>query len=94
MYYWWLGTFAAASIAAAAYAQYRIERYTAGTAKIWLTRVVLIAIGIALGYVLATSDPHTHGAAAVFLFLIGLGLVHFPAAFILMVKRGRGSGKS
>ena len=85
---------AVALLAAAGYAQYRIPRHTAGTMKILLTRAILIAVGIALGYVMSRNNADAHGSAALLLFLIGFGLVHLPAAFILFIKRERGSGKS
>jgi hypothetical protein len=77
----------------AAYAQFQIPRYTAGRSAVWLTRALLIATGSAFGYVAAitySADP----ALATLAFLVAFGAVHFPAAFILFVKRERGSGKS
>jgi uncharacterized membrane protein len=68
--------------------------HTAGTMKILLTRAILIAVGIALGYVISRNNADAHGSAALLLFLSGFGLVHLPAAFILFIKRERGSGKS
>ena len=84
---------AVVSVAVAAYAQTRIPRFTAGRAKTALTRSVLIVIGIAFGYVCSWPYAADRGAALL-AFLIGFGAVHFPAAFILFVKRERGAGKS
>jgi tellurite resistance protein TehA-like permease len=83
---------AAAFIAAAGYAQYRIPAHTATPANAWLVRAVLALVGIALGYVgsLYAQDP----AGALVAFLAGFGVVHFPAAVILFIKRARGTGKS
>lgn len=91
---WWLSILAVLLVAATAYAQYEIERYTAGKAKTWLTRAMLLAIGLALGYVLAKSGHILHEPTGLLLFLIGLGMVHLPASFILFFKHERGSGKS
>jgi hypothetical protein len=80
-------------IAAAGYAQLQIPRYTAARLRVLLTRAILIATGIALGYVPAviyTKDP----LIALLIFLIGFGVVHVPAAFILFIKRERGAGKT
>jgi hypothetical protein len=84
---------AAALLAAAVYAQLRVSRYTAGTAKITFIRAVLLVVGIAFGYVAARPYGAELGPR-VLAFLIGFGAVHFPAAFILFVKGRRGSGKS
>ena len=91
---WWLSILAALLVAATAYAQFQIERYTAGKGKSWLTRALLLAVGIALGYVMWKSEGPLHGPSGLLLFLIGLGLVHLPASFILFIKQLRGSGGS
>lgn len=78
-------------LAIAAYAQSRIPSYTASRAGIVVSRVVLIVMGLAFGYV-ATFGYE--GLRAVVAFLIGFGAVHFPAAFILFVKGRRDSGKT
>jgi hypothetical protein len=79
--------------AIAAYAQYQVPRFTAGSRKVMLTRAVLIAVGVAFGYLSAASFPNDLSSALP-AFVIGFGIVHFPAAFILFVKRERGSGRS
>ena len=84
---------AALLLAAAAYAQLRIPYFTSTRAGVVVTRTVLVAVGLASGYVSARVYPHD-GVRAVLAFLIGFGAVHFPAAFILLVKAQRGSGKS
>lgn len=43
---------------------------------------------------MSKSDSPLHGASGLLLFLIGLGLVHLPASFILFIKQLRGSGRS
>ena len=89
----WMTALASVMIAAAAYAQLNIPRYTADAKRVVMTRSILIAVGIAVGYVCAASylDSWLHGLVA---FLIGFGAVHGPAAVILWIKRKRGAGKS
>lgn len=85
--------FAVFFVALAAYAHWLLPRYTAGKTRLRLTRAILIATGLAFGYVsatLSTTDPITRTLA----FLIGFGVVHAPAAVVLYVKKARGSGKT
>jgi hypothetical protein len=79
-------------LAAAVYAQSRIARYTRSPGNATAMRVVLAAIGIALGYI-ATRFAETP-FLAVLSFAIGFGLPHVPAAFILFFKRESGAGRS
>lgn len=77
----------------AAYAQYAIPAHTAGSGRTALTRSLLAAIGVALGFVSAAvffDDP----PLSLLAFLAGFGLVHFPAALILFFKHYRGEGRS
>ena len=80
-------------LAAAGYTQVNIPRYTAGSSKVLLTRVVLIVVGIAFGLVTASIYPGSD-ALALLAFLIAFGTVHAPAAVILLIKGQRGAGKS
>jgi hypothetical protein len=89
----WNFFLAALLLATAGYAQYRIPFHTAGATRSAVTRGVLLAIGIAFGYVSAVSSG-AQGGLALIMFFIGFGLVHAPAAFILFIKRQRGSGAS
>jgi hypothetical protein len=84
---------AALTVAAAIYAQAQIPRFTAGAGKIALTRAVLIALGIAVGWVSASAFAHGRLLAAL-AFVAGFGIVHVPAAFILLLKRSRGAGRT
>jgi hypothetical protein len=79
-------------VAAAAYAQHRVRFHTAGRRRVLLARGVLAAVGVALGYVLASYAPD--GALSIVAFVEGFGLVHFPAAVILFLKRARGEARS
>jgi cytochrome bd-type quinol oxidase subunit 2 len=86
---------AAIGLALATYAQLQIPRYTATRSATLLTRAILIAVGIAFGAVAVL--PYAAAADVLrtaLIFLCAFGAVHFPAAFILFVKRERGSGKS
>ena len=80
-------------MALATYAHIQIPRFTAGRGHVVAARGVLIATGIGLGVVSAAisaaDTPH-----ALLVFLIGFGAVHIPAAFILLIKQARHSGKS
>jgi hypothetical protein len=84
---------AALMLAAAAYAQMQIPRFTAGSGKIALTRAVLAVLGIAVGGLSVAIYAH-EGIFAVLAFAAGFGVVHVPAAFILLIKRSRGAGKT
>jgi hypothetical protein len=84
---------AAAAVAAAAYTHAALPRYTAGARNVFITRTVLAAVGLASGLV-AVAVYSGERLPWPFAFLIGFGTVHVPAAFILLIKRSRGSGKS
>jgi hypothetical protein len=84
---------AAVLMISAVYAQTHLSRYTAGSGKLMLTRAILVATGLAFGFVSAAvyaGDP----VRAVLASLIGFGAVHFPAALILFIKQERREGKS
>ena len=75
------------------YAQMQIPRYTADAGRVLFTRGVLIVTGLAFGFMSATVYPLDLGHA-VLNFLIAFGLVHVPAAFILLIKGSRHAGKT
>ncbi|HEX2197962.1 MAG TPA: hypothetical protein VHG88_04970 [Burkholderiales bacterium] len=77
----------------AGYAQYRLPRHTARRSNVLATRALLVAVGIAFGYVIAATYG-TDYASRLLAFLAGFGAVHLPAAVILFVKRARGEGRS
>jgi hypothetical protein len=83
---------AAVLVALAAYAQINVARFTASPAAATATRIVLLAVGAALGYI-ATGVAETPLLAFLY-FVIGLGLPHVPAAFIVFFKTMSGAGKS
>lgn len=79
-------------LALAAYAQYSIPAHTLA-GRVALTRALLAAIGVAFGFAMALGyrgEP----ALGLLAFLVGFGMVHFPAALILFFKHCRGEGRS
>lgn len=83
---------AAVLVALAAYAQYTIPAHTRA-GRVALTRALLAGIGIAFGFVMAIGYPGEPALQAS-AFLVGFGMVHFPAALILLFKHYRGEGRS
>jgi hypothetical protein len=83
---------AAVLLALAAYAQYAIPAHTLA-GRVRLTRATLAGIGIAFGFAMTLGYPDDPGLASL-AFLVGFGMVHFPAALILFFKHYRGEGKS
>lgn len=81
---------AALAVAVAAYAQYRTPFHTKHRSDAWWARAMLLLVGLAFGYVLATVYTRSDGLGQVLVFLAGFGMVHLPAAFILFSKRRRG----
>jgi hypothetical protein len=78
-----------AVLSAAVYAQWRIPFHTVTARHALITRLMLLAVGVAFGVVLAATYTDTQGWLAVLTFLTGFGLVHVPAAAILFLKRWR-----
>ena len=88
-----LSASAALAAFAAAYAQLQIPRFTAGRARVVLTRLVLALAGVGLGYVSVAQHPG-HPVMELLEFILGFGVVHMPAALILCFKGQRHAGKS
>jgi len=59
---------AAVVLAAAGYVQWQVDRYTAGTGRAWLSRAMLFAVGIALGYVTSKASGTVHGSSRLVAF--------------------------
>lgn len=78
-------------LAIAGYAQYRIPFHTAAS-RVALARGVLALIGVAFGYTMAANVGA--GVPAPLVFVAGFGVVHVPAAIILLVKHLQGAGRS
>lgn len=77
----------------AGYAHLRLAAHTASARNVAVTRAVLIAVGVGLGWTAARYFPGDY-PAPVLAFLAGVGLAHVPAAVILFVKGRRGEGRS
>lgn len=80
----------AATLAAAGYAHHRLPMHTRDRKALRTARLLLVLTGLAFGYVMATVYIQAAGLRQVGVFLGGFGLVHVPAAFILLIKRRRG----
>lgn len=86
-------TVLAFAVMAATWVAHRLLPYfTLGQARVLLVRTVLLALGTALG-LLATQAVQRPVAVAL-AFLFGFGLVHVPAAGVLLLKRARGEERS
>lgn len=79
-------------LAAAGYVHKQVARFTRGSARVMLLHALLAAAGVAFGATAGfqASDRLWQAIA----FAIGFGVVHLPAAVILLVKAKRGAGKS
>lgn len=81
---------AAPLIAAAAYVHHRLPIHTRHSGATWLLRMLLVGVGIGLGYLGAVWMSDHSFAMRWAAFLFGFGLAHVPAFFILYMKRQRG----
>ncbi len=70
------------------YVQRRLPVHARGQAI--APRLLLLAVGVGLGYVGALTYREVGGIAPWLAFFIGLGVAHLPAVFILLIKRERG----
>jgi hypothetical protein len=86
------GFAAALAMAAAAYVQLRLPRFTATPLRLALARAILLAIGLGCGYV--GAQMYRDVPASVLAFIIGFGVVHLPATGILFLKGQRGESPS
>jgi len=82
-----------ALLAAAGYAQWRIPRFEATRSGVMLTRGLLVLVGVGFGFV-STRYYASATYPAPLVFLSAFGLVHVPAAFVLLLKRQRGESPS
>lgn len=82
-----LGVAAAIAVVIVTYAQYRIPFHTRGKWNQMFLRMALFAAGTALGLL---SARDYEGVRSAFSFIAAFGVVHFPAAVILFIKRQRG----
>lgn len=80
------------SLSVAAYAHLKIPAFTDTQAKILVTRIILIVVGLAFGFV--SSFYMLEMPQKILGFITAFGLVHVPAAIILLVKTKRGEKRS
>lgn len=78
------------SLALAGYAQYRLGYHTATLRQAWITRIVLVVIGVGFGWVAVVWTIQPEPWSKAIIFLTAFGMVHVPAAVILFIKRRRG----
>lgn len=77
-------------IAATAYVHHRLPIHTQHSTQTWLLRLLLIGVGIGLGWLSMTWFRDITEGLRWALFLFGFGLAHVPAFFVLYIKRQRG----
>jgi hypothetical protein len=75
-------------LVAAAYAQWAIPRFTRRPGNALALRLILLALGVAVGVTLVSIEGAA-GYSAATLFLLGFSLVHVPPALVLLLKRWR-----
>jgi hypothetical protein len=81
-----------ATLLAVAYTRWKIPVFTDSKRKVFLIQTILIAVGVAFGIVVSLSTTQT--MQKIILFIAAFGMVHVPAAIILLVKEKRGEGRS
>lgn len=74
------------TLAAAVEAHRRLPRHTGSSRQLRNARIVLIATGVAFGWVMARIYGAVTELNVVLIFLSGFGLIHVPAAAILFLK--------
>ena len=77
-------------LAVAAYAHLRLAYHTATPRHALAARAVLVLVGIGLGWTATLWIPEASSAVKTVAFLSAFGIVHVPAAVILLIKRRRG----
>jgi ABC-type uncharacterized transport system permease subunit len=88
-----LSLLAGLAVSVAGFVHLRLPAFIADPLRTTLARLLLLAVGVGVGYV-AARLYYGDGMAGVLGFLTGFGVVHVPAACILVLKRARGEGPS
>ena len=84
---------AAITLAAAVYTQIRLRRLAANRNQAWIARAVLVLVGLGFGWAaLIRTGQEVDPATQAIMFLAAFGLVHVPAAIILLLKTWKRSG--
>jgi hypothetical protein len=78
-------------LAAAGYAHLTMRRFVATRSGLVAARGILLVVGVAFGYVSARTIADAPQSLA---FLSGFGIVHVPAALILLIKSARHSPRT
>ncbi|ABA59334.1 hypothetical protein Noc_2888 [Nitrosococcus oceani ATCC 19707] len=86
----WIFIWTLAMVGAVVYAQYRIPSHSTSTTQSWIVRLMLVVIGVGVGFVSVSRYQGSANIPPVLAFLNGFGAAHVPAAFILWLK-GRGN---
>jgi uncharacterized protein YacL len=81
-----------AALAAVAYTRRKIPAFTDSQRKASLTQMILAVVGIAFG--ITASFYVTQTLQKIIFFIAAFGIVHVPAAIILLIKEKRGEGRS
>ena len=76
-------------LAATVYAQRRLPVH-APSAQAWGLRLLLAAVGLGMGVLMADRARYAGAPEPWLAFLLGFGMAHLPAAVILFVKHRRG----
>jgi membrane glycosyltransferase len=76
------------TLVAAVYAQYRLPFHTTTRGHLWISRTVLLVLGLLFGWVMSQRYA-VEGFLQLLVFLSAFGIVHVPAAAILFIKRQR-----
>lgn len=79
----------AAPIAAAVYAHYRLPFQTPNSTQLWITRLLLISVGMGFGWAMSRVYLDVEGGEAIAAFIGAFGVAHIPAAIILFLKKQR-----
>lgn len=88
-----LSLLAGLAVVVAGFVHLRLPAFIADPLNTTLARLLLFAVGVGVGYV-AARLYYGDGMAAALAFLTGFGVVHVPAAGILLLKQARGEGPS
>lgn len=79
---------AAITLAAALYAHLELGRLTPTPAQASIARAVLVAVGLGFGWIaMQRTAPDASPTMGFLVFAAAFGLVHTPAAIVLMLKR-------
>lgn len=81
---------AALALAATAYVQFRLPVHTRHEGATWFLRALLAGVGALAGYLGMLWRVDHSIAMRWAAFLLGFGVAHVPAFFVLYIKRRRG----